>query len=302
MTDLSRVVVDAYSAASMNSARSKQSARRVLGPSDLGGCRAYMAHMLKNSPRNERQKPPWAAFVGTWVGEGLEKAYVASRPRSDSQVSIDVTLPSGRVTRGTADVIDPDVGVIDFKSLNGNESMVDGEPPFKNLAQVMCYLLGAIQMGFLAEDATWNLVYVDRSGEEPVPVVLTGTLDMSVIEEMEERISEAEYAALFGTEAPRDEPYAMCEQFCEYFTACRGDWQPEGLLTETAVVTAAERYLEGKELVRRGERLKKEAKVALTGSEGTTGTAIVRWVQVNGGRVEAFDRKTTLRLDVKRVK
>jgi hypothetical protein len=302
MTDLSQVVVDAYSAASMNSARSKQSARRVLGPSDLGGCRAYMAHMLKNSPRNERQKPPWAAFVGTWVGEGLEKAYVASRPRSDSQVSIDVTLPSGRVTRGTADVIDPDVGVIDFKSLNGNESMVDGEPPFKNLAQVMCYLLGAIQMGFLAEDATWNLVYVDRSGEEPVPVVLTGTLDMSVIEEMEERISEAEYAALFGTEAPRDEPYAMCEQFCEYFTACRGDWQPEGLLTETAVVTAAERYLEGKELVRRGERLKKEAKVALTGSEGTTGTAIVRWVQVNGGRVEAFDRKTTLRLDVKRVK
>lgn len=303
MSDLAKVVVDAYSAQSMNSARSQQSAARVLGPSDLGGCRSYMAHMLKDSPRNERQKPPWAAFVGTWVGEGLERAYVAARPQSMSQVPIQVELPSGRKTRGTADVIDEELdGVVDFKSLDGNESMIDGEPPFKNLAQVMCYLLGAIQMGLLTKNATWNLVYVDRSGEEPVPVVLSGALDMDVIRKMEERIAEAEYGALFGEEVPRDEPYAMCEQFCEFFEVCRGDWQPAGLITEPEVVSAAEQYLEGQALEKRGARLKKEAKAVLKGSEGSTGTAIVRWLTVNGGRVESFVRKPSERVDVRRVK
>lgn len=303
MTDLAKVVVEAYSTQSMNSARTQQSAQRILGPSDLGGCRAYIAHMLKDSPRDARQKPPWAAFIGTWVGEGLEQAYVALRPEAQRQVPIEVDLPSGRHTRGTADVIDPEEdAVIDFKSLNGNESMKGSEPPFKNLAQIMTYLLGAIQMGLLTENATWNLVYVDRSGDEPEPVVLSGTLDMDVIDRMEERISEAEYAALWGEEAPRDEPYAMCEQFCEFFQVCRGDWQPPGLLTEPAVVSAADRYLEGQELVKRGERLKKEAKQALKGAEGSTGTAVVRWVKINGGRVEAFDRKPSIRLDVRPVK
>ncbi len=303
MTDLAKVVVDAYTAQSMNSARSQQSAQRVLGPSDLGGCRAYMAHVFKNSPRNERQKPPWAAFIGTWVGEGLERAYVAARPQSVSQVPITVTLPSGRVTNGTADIVDPDLdGVLDCKSRDGIESLINGRPPFKNLAQIMCYLLGAIQMGLLTKDATWNLVYVDRSGEEPVPVVISGTLDMGVIQEMEDRIAESEYAALHQEEAPRDEPYAMCEQFCEFFVACRGDWQPAGLLTEPQVVSAADQYLEAKALISRGERLKKEAKQVLQGSEGSTGTAIVRWLRVNGGRVEAFDRKPSVRLDVRPVK
>lgn len=303
-SDLAPVIVEAYSAQSMNSARSQQSAQRVLGPSDLGGCRSYIAHMLKGSPTNERQKPPWAAFIGTWVGEGLERAYVAHRPGSMRQVAITTDLPSGyRTTSGTADVIDQEAdAVIDFKSLDGVESMVDGQPPFKNLAQIMVYLLGAIQMGLLTEDATWHLIYVDRSGEEPVPVDLWGKIDMDVLTEMEDRVSEAEYAAIHQEEAPRDEPYAMCEQFCEFFTACRGDWQPQGLLTEPAVVTAADRYLEGQELVKRGERLKKEAKQALKGSEGSTGTAIVRWLVVNGGRVESFVRKPSERLDVRRVK
>src|SRR5690606_22906251 len=112
------------------------------------------------------------------------------------------------------DVLD-EIGVIDFKSLDGlaiNENSV----PFKNKSQIMTYLLGAIQMGLLPEDAEAHLVYVDRSGEHPTPKVFSFALDMDVIEEMEERISEAEHAAMFGTEAPRDQPYNMCEQFCEY--------------------------------------------------------------------------------------
>lgn len=301
--DVSSRVVDAYSAQSMNSARSKQSTERILGPSDLGGCRAYLTHMLMDSPREARSTPPWAAFVGTWVGEGLEQAYVAAHPRSAKQVHVEVDLPSGRHTAGTADVVDDELdGVLDFKSLDGNESMIDGEPPFKNLAQIMVYLLGCIQMGLLSENATWNLVYVDRSGAEPVPVVISGTLDMDVIAQMEERISEAEYAAKFLEEPQRDTPIAICESFCEFFKVCRGDAQPQGLIVETDVIKAADQYLEGAALVKRGNRLRDEAKAVLKGAEGSTGRALVRWTHINSSDVPAYRRKGYDKIEVKAVK
>lgn len=301
--DIASRVVDVYSAQSMNSARSKQSAERILGPSDLGGCRAYLQHVLMESPREARQKPPWAAFIGTWVGEGLEQAYVAAHPRSAKQVHIEADLPSGRHTSGTADVIDPELdGVLDFKSLDGNESMTDGEPPFKNLAQIMTYLLGAIQMGLLSKDATYNLVYIDRSGAEPIPVVISGTLDMSVIEEMEERISQAEYAAMFGEEPQRDTPIAICESFCEFFKVCRADAQPQGLILEPAVVKAADQYLEGAALVKRGNRLRDEAKAVLKGAEGSTGTALVKWTTINSSDVPGYRRKAYTKIEVKPVR
>lgn len=298
--DIADRVVQAYSAQSMNSARTQQSRSGILGPSDLGGCRAYIAHTLMQTPREERSTPPWAAFIGTAVGELLERAYVARWPGARSQVRIKVELPSGRRTEGSCDVLD-ETGVIDFKSLNGI-SVHGGNVPFKNLAQIMCYLLGAIQMGLLPEDAKWHLVYVDRSGSEPVPHVVSGHLDMDVIHEMEERVAEAEYAAVFGTEAPRDQPYNLCEQFCEFVRTCRGDWQPEGLIDHPAHLAAVDRYLEGKELEKRGKALRESAKKDLQGVQGSTGYATVRKVVVNGGWVEGFQRKASERIDVRKVK
>lgn len=247
--DISKIVVDAYSAQSMNSARSQQARASILGPSDLGGCRAKMAHMFMQSPREERVTPPLAAFVGTWVGEGLERAWVASRPDARAQVRIEVDLPSGRHTQGNVDLLDPEIGVVDFKTVDGLAAVKHDGPSFKHLAQVMCYLLGSVQQGLLPEGARWNLVYVDRSGTETEPHVVSGWLDMRVIEEMEERIGEAMHAALFRTEAPRDEPAQLCARFCEFFQACRGDWQPEGLIDDEDTVKAADRYLAGAELV-----------------------------------------------------
>lgn len=300
--EISALVVSAYSAQSMNSARTQQAKANILGPSDLGGCRAKMAHMFMDSPRTERETPPWAAFVGTWVGEGLEKAFVAARPAARAQVRIEVDLPSGRHTQGNVDLLDPELGVLDFKSVDGLAGIKHDGPPFKHLAQVMCYLLGAAQQGLLPEGARWNLVYVDRSGKETEPHVVSGWLDMRVIEEMEDRISEAEHAALFRTEPPRDEPAQLCARFCEFFQVCRGDWQPEGLIDDEDTVKAADRYLAGAELIRQGNALKASAKPELEGIQGSTGRAIVRSVWVNGGDVPASTRKGYYRLDVKPVK
>lgn len=299
--EVSGIVVAAYSAMSMNSSRTQQAKANILGPSDLGGCRAKLAHNFMQTPRRERETPPWAAFVGTWVGEGLEKAYVAARPDSVAQRRIEVDLPSGRHTAGNVDVLDPEAGVLDFKSQDGLAAVQHDGPPFKHVAQIMCYLLGAIQMGLLPEDAQWHLVYVDRSGKEAEPYVVSGRFEPEVILEMEERISEAEHAALFRTEAPRDEPAQLCARFCEFYEACRGDWQPEGLIDDLDTVKAAERYARGLELVKEGEALKKSAKEDLAGVQGSTGSVVVRNVWVNGGTVTST-RKGYWRLDVKRVR
>lgn len=303
MSDLADDVVAAYSAASMNSARSQQAKDRVLGPSDLGGCRAKIRNVLIEAPRTERTTPPLEAFIGTWVGEGLEQAYVASRPGSVAQASIRTELPSGDVTNGTADVVDPELdGVIDFKGRDGLSAVQHDGAPFKNLAQVMIYLLGAIQMGLVSKDATYNLVYFDRSGKQKKPHIISGTLDMDVIAEVEERVGEAKYAALWGEEAPRDEPYMICKDYCEFFDFCRGGEQPQGLIDHPVQVRAVDRYLEGARLEREGKALKASAKPDLQGIEGSTGIATVRWVHIGETNVKASRKAAYDRLDVRPVK
>jgi hypothetical protein len=301
MSDLASIIVAAYSAQSMDSARSEQTRQGLLGPSDLGGCRAYIRHVLTDAPRVERTTPPLEAFIGTWVGEGLEQAYVAARPDSVRQVELSGRLPSGRRPRpGHADLIDPEYGVIDFKGRDGLETVRRDGAPFKNLAQINTYLLFAIQQGLLDADAEWHLVYFDRSGKEKTPHVISGLLDMEIIHEMEQRLDDAQYAALHGEDAPRDEPITFCAQFCEYFEHCRPDANPEGMIDDFDQVAAAEMYLEGKALATKAERMKEEAKGRLRGVQGSTPTAVVRWVHTNETRVEAFTRKPSERLDVRR--
>jgi hypothetical protein len=303
VSDLASIVVAAYSAQSMDSARSQQTREGLLGPSDLGSCRSYVKHVLTDAPRVERTEPPLEAFVGTWVGEGLEQAFVAARPQSIKQVRLSGTLPSGRKPRpGHADLSDPEFGVIDFKGRDGLETIRRDGPPFKNLAQIMTYLLFAIQMGYLEDDAKWNLVYFDRSGKEKTPVVFSGGLDMDIIHVMESRLDDAQYAALHGEEAPRDEPITFCAQYCEYFEHCRPDANPEGMIDDFDQVAAAEMYLEGKALATKGERMKDEAKARLKGVQGSTPTAVVRWVHTNETWVEGFSRRPSDRIDVRRRK
>lgn len=298
--EMAQRVLSAYSGSSTNSTRSQQSKDRLLGPSDLGGCRAKIANVLTDAPRTTRTVPPLAAFIGTWVGEGLEHAYVAARPRAVRQRPVTVTMPSGRTTSGTADVVDPDLGVIDFKTVDGLETVKRDGAPFKNRAQIMLYLLGLIQEGALPLGSRWFLVYIDRSGKDTTPYVVSGTLDMDLIAELEERISDSEYAAMWGEAAPKDEPITFCASFCEFFEHCRGESIPQGLIDDPDQVQAADMYLEGQEMERRGKRMKSEAKERLRGVEGSTPTAVVRWVEMTPTVVQAFTRKAGMRLDVRK--
>jgi hypothetical protein len=297
---LADYIMAAANSRTMNTARSQQAATHILGPSDLGSCRNYLRLMVIQHPYDEANVSDsrWPAFIGTAVGDHLEEALALTSPEIRTQVPLAVTFPSGRQTRGTADALLPD-RIVDFKAKDGLATVRRTGPSFGNLVQINTYLLGAIQAGLLPEDAKWSLVYYDRSGREAKPYVVSGTLDMDIIAEMESRLDDVEYAVAHDEEAPRDNPEPLC-RYCPFYFSCRGGvTDSPGLITDPGHLDAVEQYRAGIELEKEAKRLKDEAKAALVGAAGSTGKYVVRWIHVNEVTVPASHRSAYDRLDLR---
>jgi hypothetical protein len=301
------MVRDAVRLHSMNSARSAQSAARLIGPSEIGGCRAYLARVVADVPFDDMSHDvKWPAFIGTALGAAIEDAMRQEYPDEIlTQVPIEATFPSGLKIAGNADVVRKNIGVVDFKSVDGLEAVRRSGPTFKQLAQIQTYLLGLIQGGHLPPDATWALVYVDRSGRDATPVVYEGPLNMEIIEQIDARLEDVMYAVEYDLDsAPRDEPFDWCMKVCPMFRSCRGkdEHQVAGLITSEDVITAAKLYGEGQQLKKTGERLMDETKQILRGISGSTGEVEISWTNVPETTIQSFVRAGYQRLTLKPVK
>lgn len=286
----------------MGSLRSQQSREHLIGMSELGACRNFLRLMILETPYDDNEDDiRWPAFIGTALGDRLEQA-IAESFGYLVQETVQVTLPSGRMLQGHCDV-QADDAVWDFKSVDGLESVKRNGPTFRQKAQIMGYLMALIQSGDLPEDALAVLVFVDRSGRDPLPWVWSSVLDMSVIEEADSRLDDVTYAVMHDEEASRDEPDAWCQVACPFYTKCRGATSDVGgLIEDEGALLAVKNYDEGKRMVREGTRLKDEAKRDLVNVEGSTGEHIVRWVHVNESDVPSFTRKAYDRLDIRKVR
>lgn len=295
-------VQEAVRAHSMGSLRSQQQGDHLIGMSELGACRNYLRLMILETPYDDNEDDiRWPAFIGTALGDRLEQA-IAESFGYLVQETVQVTLPSGRMLQGHCDV-QADDAVWDFKSVDGLESVKRNGPTFRQKAQIMGYLMALIQAGKLPEDALAVLVFVDRSGRDPHPWVWSSVLDMSVIEEADNRLDDVTYAVMHDEEASRDEPDAWCQVACPFYTKCRGATSDVGgLIEDEGALLAVKNYDEGKRMVREGTRLKDEAKRDLVNVEGSTGEHIVRWVHVNESDVPSFTRKAYDRLDIRKVR
>ena len=305
--DLAFMVRDAVSAHSMNSARSAQSRARLIGPSEIGGCRAYLARVIADVPFDDMSHDvKWAAFIGTALGAAIESAMAAEYPDEViTQVPVEAMLPSGLKIAGNADIVRKGTGVVDIKSVDGLEAVRRAGPTFKQLAQVMVYLLGLIQGGHLPPDATWSLVFVDRSGRDDTPVVYEGTLNMDVITMIDARLEDVMYAVEYDLDsAPRDEPFDWCVKVCPMFSKCRGkdEHVVSGLITNEDIITAAKLYAEGQQLKKTGERLMDETKQMLRGISGSTGEVEISWTSVPETTIQTFVRAGYDRLTLRPVK
>ncbi len=286
------------------SSRSQQSRNGILGPSDIGFCRQKTALVVKQiSPTDS--PPKWSAAVGTALHSYIESAMKQSYPDwlvgSIDHIQTTTVLPSGVEISGHPDVVVPaSNAVLDIKTVNGFEWTRRNGPSTSHKYQRHLYAMGLMQSGVLddSKPVIVGNLYFDRSGSETVPLVFTEEFDPYLTNEIDQWVQDVIYAVQHNEDAARDVAAPVCEQICEFFTACRGALEVhdgQELIRDKYLMSAIDMYLDGKNMEVKGKQMKKEASVALANVNGVTDTHQVRWVHV--GPTE--DRSGHDRLDVR---
>lgn len=284
-------IVQSIIDARTNSARSQQSKQRVLGMSDLGGCREYIRATIAGEPKAEKVRLAWPAEVGTAVGDHVEKILAADG--WDTQETVTVTLPkTGVVVTGHLDEVSVDFDcIVDNKTVNGLADVIRDGPSFKNKVQISGYLLAAIQAKRLTTDGTGHLVYFDRSGADPLPYVWSTTYEnaLLILEAAENRLLDVQHALAQGSREARDghlmtdEPESWCYAVqCPFYAACWAGYTPTGAIEHPRQIAAVQKYVEHRANAVTENKLKDAAREDLQGVEGIVASGplegtVVRW-------------------------
>ena len=301
--ELAEQMYQAIQASSNYSERSQQSAEYRIGISDLGFCSEKVRRMLAGIPEPITDKT--AAFIGTALGDHIERAYVTKYPMMMVQREVTLTLQGDGGTymlTGHPDIVDPRGRVIDIKTTRGLSIVRRNGPSQQQQFQRHCYALAAFDL--YDDDVTLDQVQVanvwfDRAGDETYPYVHLEPFSPQVVAEAGMFVDDLVYAYLHDEAARKEPPREVCAKTCGHFADCRAlDTDVQGLLTDPEILTAVDLHREGIALEKEGRKLKDQAKAALIDVHGSTGKFTVRWVHVNGAHVE-FDRKPSDRLDIK---
>jgi hypothetical protein len=304
--ELADQMYEAVQASSNYSERSQQSADFRIGISDLGFCSEKVRRMLAGIPEPVTDKT--AAFVGTALGDHIEKAYLAVHPEMIAQAEVSLTLDGdgGKYTlTGHPDIIDPRGRIVDIKTTRGLSIVRRNGPSQQQQFQRHCYALAAFD--WFDDDVTLDDVMVanvwfDRAADETRPFVHMEHFDPQVVAQAGMFVDDLVYAYLHEEAARKEPPREVCAKTCGHFADCRAlDTDVEGLLTDPDILTAIDLHREGIALEREGRKLKDQAKAALIDVAGSTGKMTVRWVHVGGAHVE-FDRKPSDRLEIREMK
>lgn len=303
-------IMDAVATAQANAPRTLQSEARVLGMSQLGGCREFIRASIAGEPGSE-EGLKWAAYVGTALGDKIETDVKDLVNRT-----LGGTITQRRVTlflnvdgqdisvSGSTDImftspVMPDLppAVIDLKSRNGLGEIRREGPDFREKAQVSGYLLASIDEGLLPENAIGMLMFVDRSGSDSTYHVWAVDREqaLAIMETVTERLREVASALATGRRAPRDEPESWCfHTQCPFYQSCWAGYQPTGAIEHEDELARIDRYLVARKEQKEASDRMRAARDSLQGVEGVTpdGTTITWSLQVNG----------TTRIDVREPK
>jgi hypothetical protein len=287
--------------------RSIQAQMFKVGISDLGHCQEYVRRSILQEPLTDVRDYS-AAFVGTAVGDYVERALLNLWPGAIRQQSIKVILESDQGTfeiTGHPDivVIPGNPSVIDVKTVDGLGKVRRTGPTQQQIFQRNLYGLGCWQMGMFGDIDPERIrvgnVWVDRSGREHECFANIETYSPTVTQAAIEWLSDVVYAVRHDEEAQREPSREFCADWCPRFSACRAsDTDVHGLLTDPDVLAAVDLHIQASAMKRQASKMDTEAKNALYGINGSTGSHTVRWVHVNGGHV-SFDRQGYERLDIK---
>lgn len=307
---LSQTIYAAVQDYSNRSVRSLQSADFVAGVSDLGWCSEYLRRMLDEQTPEDVEVLP--AFLGTAIGDHVEKAIAAKVPSAiiQAEVVLELRGESGQVYKvpGHPDIVLPEEGIL-----------LDGKAPFglalarrlgadqQKQFQRHGYAKAAHDAGLFPnhalEDVRVGNVWIDRSGVEKELHVQLERFDPGVIDAMALWVDEAVYAYVNGTEARKEPAREVCAVTCGFFGVCRAhDTDVEGRLTDPEVVAAIEAYAEGKALEKRGRQQAEQMRGKLRDYSGSTGQYALRWTWINPTEIKGFERRGYYKIDVQDLK
>lgn len=290
-----------------NTERSMQQGNFKIGVSNLGHCSEFVRRTILQEPFTDT-KDYTAAFLGTAVGDYVEQAMLARWPGAIRQQSISVELDGDQGTYevgGHPDivVIPGSPAVIDVKTVDGLGKVMRTGPTQQQIFQRHLYALGCWQKKLFGDIdpemiKTAN-VWIDRSGREHRCHAHMDTFNWSVVRAATMWLDDVVYAVRNGEEAQREPSREFCADWCERFSACRAsDTDVHGLLTDPDVLAAVDLHREAAALRKQASKMDTEAKNALHGIQGSTGSHTVRWTTVNGSHV-SYDRDSYERLDIK---
>ena len=307
LPDLQQRLAQAIHDYSYADPRSKQSRDGILGPSDLGFCRQKAVLTTREVQQTDKTNEA-AARIGTAIHRYVAQAFAQANQGwiADSE-KVTATFPSGVAISGTPDLICPsENAIIDVKTVDGFEWVKRNGTSLNHKYQRHAYALGAMQAGLLDGSRTVYVgnMYIDRSGKEPEPFFIIEEFDPSLTGEVDSWIGDVIYAVKNGEDASRDIPAAVCEKICPFFTACRGGLPVDegSLIDSPELVAAVDMYVDARDLEKRAKQMKDEASTVLAGTNGSTGTWQVRWVEIPPTVVERFEKRGYTRLDIRKAR
>lgn len=314
MNEQEQEIADALYAAmqemSNYSARSLQAKEFRVGVSDIGFCPERVRRMLDQQVPDDTDM--LAAWIGTALGDHAEQAAQRLWPHAIVQAEVTLRLEGegGRSfsLSGHPDVVLPEGIVLDVKTDYGLATVERSGPSEQQQFQRHGYAKAAHEGGLFnddvkLEDVKVGNVWIDRTAREQRLHVNLEPYDEAVVEQAGQWLDDVVYAYLNGEEARKVPPRDMCAVVCGFFTVCRAfDTDVEGLIRAEPHLAAVEMYREGMEMEKRGKSLKDQAKVALTGVNGSTGEYMVRWTTVNETLVPETIRRGYDKLEVRPIK
>lgn len=244
-----------------------RSVQAEVGWSEVGGCRSHIGYRLSGTWASDGPDT-WAAQRGTALHTYLLE--ILSGPGVTTEVDTEY-----RGIPGHADLVEYHE-LTDIKTTrmaNAGRWANDPEVLWGKRVQVHGYAAGLIARGKLHPTATVRLLVVPVDGtfadwwawEEP--------FDRSLADAGADRLAEVESALADGRDLPKDEPYAWCSSYCEFFTLCRGSDKPDASedITDPELVGAVAAYAAAHETATAAEKDKERLATVIRGLRGTAG-------------------------------
>lgn len=287
--------------------RTQQSREGLLGPSDLGWCRQSAVLKLRQTEPSDvksTRAADWGTALHEWTFDALRTAYPSWIIEVGTVTATFKTAARTFEVTGSPDIIVPEWNaVLDLKTVDGYSFVKRQGASQNHKFQRFAYAKGAVESGVLdgGQPVYVGNVYLDRSAREPKVYVgevveAEAWLDAEIGQWLEDIV----YAVERGEDASRDIAPSVCAQICEFFTVCRGHLPDEDaeFITDPDLVSATEMYVEGRALVKQGDKMKSEAQTMLWGHSGIAGDWQVRWTTVAESEVPGYRRAGYTKMEV----